>query len=135
MPRFGSVCDDSVCRVPNPTSFSTTAFIRAASTARADSATLASGGGNGGTARALADMAANGKARNARIGNSPRRLPAKRRSVEQGRIFVDAAARRVGRSDRASADRRGNSMLRALLLALLFIAAPAVAQTPQAALD
>ena len=32
MPRFGSVCDDKVWRVPKLTSFSTVAFIRAAST-------------------------------------------------------------------------------------------------------
>ena len=50
IPRLGSVCDDSVWRVPKLTSFSTVAFIRAASTLRAMSATFASGAGSGGTA-------------------------------------------------------------------------------------
>ena len=35
IPRLGSVCDDKVWRVPKPTSRSTVAFIRAASTAAA----------------------------------------------------------------------------------------------------
>src|SRR3954464_7283001 len=58
MPRFGSVCEDKVCRVPKLTSFSTTAWIRSWLTSSAMSRGVAAeaavakrragGGGKGG---------------------------------------------------------------------------------------
>jgi len=45
--RFGSVCDDKVCRVPKLTSFSTVAFIRSGETSAAIAATFWSGPGAG----------------------------------------------------------------------------------------
>src|SRR5215218_9346786 len=55
--------------------------------------------------------------------------PAKRRSVEQGRIFVDMGAQRIRRIARPGENHRGNLMLRALFVALLFVAAPATAKS------
>src|SRR5947209_15209854 len=47
MPRFGSVCDESVWRVPKLTNFSTVAFIRAALTGPMMARKRASGEGGG----------------------------------------------------------------------------------------
>ena len=43
MPRFGSVCDDNVCRVPKLTSYSTVAFMRSALTGATIARSFASG--------------------------------------------------------------------------------------------
>jgi hypothetical protein len=50
MPRFGSVCEESVWRVPKLTSFSTVARMRCAFTWLAYCVTICSGRGGGGIA-------------------------------------------------------------------------------------
>ena len=70
IPRLGSVCEESVWRVPKLTSVSTVAFIRAALTG----ATIARSFASGEVGGAPPTSNRHNKAANLRIGDSPFRL-------------------------------------------------------------